>query len=144
MAVVYSSFMATVRSSRTATCAWTGPRDMYRSSAVLRNECVFASGTPRSSRTMRHRLPKLFGFRSVPAVDGTITTCSPRWDRFRRSVNVLIANRGSGIVRRPASLLVSLIRRRAYHRSGWLRIGQSAIVSRADIDATLGHEVVQM
>ena len=33
--------------------------------------------------------------------------------QIRRSVNVVIANRGSGIVRRPASLLVSLIRRRA-------------------------------
>jgi hypothetical protein len=34
---------------------------------------VVASGTPRPSRAVRHSLPKLFGSRSVPAVDGKIT-----------------------------------------------------------------------
>ncbi len=36
-------------------------------------------GTPSCSRAVRHSLPKLFGSRSVPAVEGRMTSCSPRW-----------------------------------------------------------------
>jgi hypothetical protein len=46
------------------------------------------------------------GSRSVPAVDGNMNGCSPRYGSDRRSVNVVIANAGSGMVRFPAALLV--------------------------------------
>src|SRR6202011_5785582 len=64
------------------------------------------SGTPSSSRTVRQSLPKLFGSRNVPAVDGKMRSCSPRYGRARRSVSVSIANLGSGRVRRPEAVLV--------------------------------------
>src|SRR6202043_752803 len=63
-----------------------------------------------SSRTVHHSLPKLFGSRNVPAVEGKMRSCSPRYGRARRSVNVSIANLGSGRVRRPEAVLVSSMR----------------------------------
>src|ERR1700676_70915 len=122
-----------VRSSSSATCVWTRPRLMYLScvmdtlacpswsapiradrpsssisvATVLRNECDVTSGTPRSSRTPRQRRLRPPGSRSVPSVDGKIIGCSPRNGSFRRSTNAEIAKRGKGMVRLPASLLVS-------------------------------------
>jgi hypothetical protein len=54
-----------------------GPTSI-RVATVLRKLWVVTSGTPSSSRTVRHSLPKLFGSRSVPEADGNITACWPK------------------------------------------------------------------
>jgi hypothetical protein len=66
---------------------------------------LVTSGTPRSSRTLRHCLLKLSGSRHVPADDGNIIFCSPQNALDRRSASAVIANSGRGTVRRDDAAL---------------------------------------
>lgn len=74
---------------------------------VLRKLCELMSGTPNSSRILRHCPAKLSGSRSVPFVDGKMTDCCPRYGRLRRSVSVAMADVGSGMTLLPTAVLVS-------------------------------------
>jgi hypothetical protein len=56
---------------------------------------------------VRHCLAKLLGSCQVPAVDGKIVACPPKYGRLRRTANICRANRGSATVRNPASDLAA-------------------------------------
>ena len=88
------------------------PASSMSVATVLRKLCGLMSGTPNSSRLLRHCPAKLSGSRSVPLVYGKMTDCSPRYGRLRRSESIATANAGSGITRRPATVFVSSTRTR--------------------------------
>jgi hypothetical protein len=53
------------------------PASSMSVATVLRKLCELMSGTPSSSRILRHCPAKLSGSRSVPLVDGKMTDCCP-------------------------------------------------------------------
>src|SRR6476661_7935666 len=64
------------------TCTCPGSLTLSRAPA---DRCDVTSGTPRSSRTLRHCLSKLSGSRHVPAADGNSIFCSPQNARYEEA-----------------------------------------------------------
>ncbi len=86
----------------------TDARDRHSSSIRVATVLRTVAGGIRHAQaalTSRHRARKLSGSRHVPAVDGKIIDCSPRYGRLCRAARTAESNVGRGTVRVPIGCL---------------------------------------